>query len=161
MISISYAGSDRLVLSAVEAKAPEIGSVVAAKMDELDVETVTYIVTEELHGQILNQRSGKLAGSVRPVPASQEGERIIGGVEAAGGPAWYGVIFEKTGAAPHDIVPVRAKALHFFVEGEEVFAKRVHHPGLSTKPFMAPALEVRTPNYLEGIEAAIAAVLER
>ncbi len=160
MIEISFANTDQLVIRAIESKAEIVGARVASKMNELDAETVAYIVSAELHGQILKQRTGKLAGSVRAIPPRQEGTSIISQVEAAGGPAWYGALFEKGGTGPFDIVPVAAKALKFIgSDGNVVFAKRVHHPGIPSKPFMAPALEARTPAILAGIEEAIGEVL--
>ena len=42
------------------------------------------------------------------------------------------------GTGPHEIVPKEKKALHFFIKGAEIFAKRVMHPGTKAKPFMRP-----------------------
>lgn len=44
------------------------------------------------------------------------------------------------GTRPHRIVPVRARALHFTVNGEEVFARWVSHPGTKPNPFHQRAL---------------------
>lgn len=49
------------------------------------------------------------------------------------------------GTKPHVIEPKTAKALHFKSDGQDVFAKRVNHPG--TKPFAImrnAALKVQT-----------------
>jgi len=45
------------------------------------------------------------------------------------------------GTRPHLILPQRAKVLHFFVNGEEVFTRRVHHPGTKPDPFLDRAAE--------------------
>jgi hypothetical protein len=161
MIGVHFDSTDKLILNIIEAKIDEVGLAVKEELDEQDALTAGYIVANELHGQILKQRSGKLAGSVRMIPAAQEGSSVVGRVEAAGGPAWYGRLFEEGGTGPFDIVPKNAKALRFESGGEVVFAKIVHHPGVPSKPFMGPALEARTPEIVAGIEEAIGAVLAK
>jgi len=44
------------------------------------------------------------------------------------------------GSEPHIITPTDADALHFFVDGKEVFTKRVEHPGTPAQPFLRPAI---------------------
>lgn len=171
MISFSFEGSDKLILEIVDAKADELYPAVSAAVDEQDTLTVSYIVENELHGQVLQQQSGKLAGSIREIPATQEGTSIVGKVEGAGGTAWYGRGYEEEGFAPHDIFPVNAKALRFsapsgrwfagFGGQDIVYAKVVHHPGSPPRPFMAPALAARMPEIVAGIEAAIGEVLAK
>jgi hypothetical protein len=122
-----------------------------------------WIVSQELHGQVLKQRSGKLAGSIRMIPATVEGAGVVTGhVEGAGGPAWYGRIFEEGGTGPFDIVPVSAKALRFIgSDGEVHFAKIVHHPGLPSRPFMAPAQEHFRPIIYAGIQETVGTILAK
>jgi hypothetical protein len=45
------------------------------------------------------------------------------------------------GASAHDIIPVRAQALHFFAGGTEVFTREVHHPGMAPNPRLLAALD--------------------
>ena len=59
-----------------------------------------------------------------------------GYVEAKGASYWL-----ENGTRPHEIVARRKQALHFFVNGQEFFRKRVQHPGTAEKPFMAQARE--------------------
>lgn len=44
--------------------------------------------------------------------------------------------FVEFGTSPHIIRPVNASALHFFIGGEEVFAKEVMHPGFPGRFFI-------------------------
>lgn len=50
-------------------------------------------------------------------------------------------LFVHEPTRPHLITPRRAKALHFFHNGQEVFAKSVNHPGYEGDPFMERAWE--------------------
>lgn len=43
------------------------------------------------------------------------------------------------GTGVHEITPKTAQALHFKVDGKNVFAKRVFHPGTKPKPVMRTA----------------------
>ena len=67
------------------------------------------------------KRSGKLRESVRVL------DRGVDYVSV--GPTAPYAIFVELGTRPHEILPRRAQALRFWVEGEIVFAKRVMHPG--------------------------------
>jgi hypothetical protein len=73
-----------------------------------------YIVSEKLQGQVLRHLSGTLANSIRVIPTQVDGTTVIGGVRGAGGPAFYGVYFEKGGTRWYDIYPKNKKALAFF-----------------------------------------------
>jgi len=165
VISVSYAGTDRLVIQVVEAKVENLKPAIADTLNVENANTVSYIVTEELHGEVLNQRSGKLAGSIRAIPATLEGDKVIAPVEGGGGPTGihtshgdssYADLFEH--GKPVDIVPINAKVLRFeTIDGEVVYAKKVHLD--LPRPFMAPALEYRTPAYLAAVESTISAEL--
>lgn len=163
MITVSFAGSDKLVIEAVSAKAEDITEAVTYKLDELDVEMQSFIVSEELHGEVLRQQSGKLAGSIRIIPAVRQGGSIVGQVEGGGGPTGigngksYAELFEY--GSPVDIVPVNAKALRFQIDGHWVFAKKVHLE--LPRPFMAPALVHMTPRILAGVEEVISEELAK
>ena len=55
--------------------------------------------------------------------------------------AQYAVFVEK-GTAPHEIKPLRARALRFeTVGGDLVFTQLVNHPGTRANPFMQRAAE--------------------
>lgn len=49
--------------------------------------------------------------------------------------------FVLRGTRAHEITPVNARALHFTVKGgDEVFARRVRHPGTKPNPFARDAM---------------------
>lgn len=116
----------------------------------------SHIKADKLSGQVLNVRSGNLRRS------------IFSGVEDNGDTIqiWakqssdvkYGAIHEFGGKiAAHDILPVKAKALHFVMGGKKVFAKIVHHPGsvMPERSYMRPALEDMKDDIIAGLKDAV------
>ena len=75
----------------------------------------------------------------------------------------------EDGTKPHEIVPVRAKALSWKprggsvehlvavanVSGKRVFTMRVHHPGTKARPWLRPAFEKDRPKFLRAIPKAV------
>jgi HK97 gp10 family phage protein len=56
------------------------------------------------------------------------------------------------GSEPHIITPNDADALHFFVDGEEVFTKRVEHPGTPAQPYLRPAMREHSNDLTKHLE---------
>jgi len=81
--------------------------------------------------------SGTLSQSMKW--EDQDGVLTIGSQDPRGPIAAY----VTRGTQPHEIVPVFANALHFFVGGDEVFAKHVEHPGTIANPFHVAAWEAQ------------------
>jgi hypothetical protein len=73
----------------------------------------TYIVLNKLSGNVLQSKQGTLIDSVQATETVTSGAQVTGGVEAGGGPAYYGVFFEKGGTSKYLIVPKVKKALAF------------------------------------------------
>jgi len=61
----------------------------------------------------------------------------------------------ETGTSPHIIEPVYASMLHFLVDGKDVYAKLVHHPGFVAMPHFEPALNANKYRYKQNIKEAI------
>lgn len=78
-----------------------------------------------------------LAGSVQVIPPQLEGDKVVGKVSAAGGPSWYGKMWELEGHG--EIVPVTKKALAFIADDKQVFVRRVS--AQSPRPWVRPAFE--------------------
>ncbi|MDD4984189.1 MAG: hypothetical protein PHQ43_00170 [Dehalococcoidales bacterium] len=83
------------------------------------------------------KRTGKLRRSttfeIIDNPATQK-LSVRQGARAANSGAFYGY-FVREGTAPHEIRPVRAKALRFQIGGQIVFARKVNHPGTAANPY--------------------------
>ncbi len=114
-------------------------------------------VEANLSGEVLQARSGALKASlVADLAADADG--IVASVASTGMP--YAAIQEYGGITPpHDIVPVKARALAF----AGGFAARVHHPG-SAIPARAPlgsALDVLRDEIAGGLKDAVRAALEQ
>ena len=92
-------------------------------------------VAANLSGDVLQARSDTLKASiVADLDADADG--LTATVASTGVP--YAAIQEHGGTTPpHDIVPVKARALAFAGAAGTTFARRVHHPG-STIPARAP-----------------------
>lgn len=61
------------------------------------------------------------------------------GVSARGAPYWVNIEY---GTAPHVITPKKAKRLKFNIGGNEVYAKKVQHPGTAPNPFVKRAVNI-------------------
>lgn len=107
------------------------------------VVAVTELMTQELRARA-PRRTGRFADSIRGEAAFR-----AKGVTMA----WHGAHppaqFLLTGTRPHEIRPVRARALRFEVQGAVVFARRVQHPGTRPSPFVAEAAAAVAPRLRE------------
>lgn len=61
----------------------------------------------------------------------------------------------ENGTKPHIIEPVDAKVLHFTINGEDIFAKIVYHPGFVARPHFTPALNKNKSLYIAELNKAI------
>jgi hypothetical protein len=162
MLKISFIGeSDSRLLESLKAKGPRIIEVLMTKVNALMFALQAYVVGQKLSGQVLHHRTGVLSGSIRAIPAALEGTSIIGAVEGAGGPAFYGAIHEYGGTGAYPIVAVRARALAFLMDGKKVFAKSVMHPAAQIRAFMAPSLEENAADIEAQLRAALDEELNR
>jgi hypothetical protein len=155
MLRISFT-NDNAVIQALRDKGPAIVRAIVNRVNEVMITLQSYVVTEKLSGQVLQRRTGILAGSIRAIPAAINGTTITGSVEGGGGSAFYGVIHEsgpEQGAYP--IVAVKARALAFMMDGRKVFVKSVMHPAVKPRPFMGPSQDENA-DYMETqIRAAV------
>jgi len=90
-------------------------------------------------------RTGNLRRTLQEGGLSETGQTGPFSARAvAGSSAEYAPIIEFGGVIPaHEVRPRFAQALHFFIGGHEVFAKRALIPDVTRKPhpFLTPALE--------------------
>ena len=92
-----------------------------AKQMTIEMEALrSYVVNNKLRGQVLNSKQGTLIDSVQATPTVTEGAKVIGGIEAGGGPAFFGIFFEKGGKGPYPIIPRVKKALAFLMPSQTI-----------------------------------------
>ena len=60
----------------------------------------------------------------------------------------------ETGTSPHLIEPVYAKVLHFKIDGEDIFATRVNHPGTVAQPHFIVGLNMNKLIYKQKLNEA-------
>ena len=87
-----------------------------------------YVKQEKLSGQVLKTVSGRLKRSIQS-DVRTDGEIVRGRVFSSGDVPYAGIHEFGGRTSPHDILPVKAKALAFMYNGKLTFAKIVHHPG--------------------------------
>lgn len=99
-------------------------------------------------GRNCQQRADRTAARARQFAPGSMSERIAPPVvqAGAGGPSaditvrHHAVGYVINGTRPHQIRPVRARALRFTVGGRVVFARLVNHPGTTANDFLNKSL---------------------
>lgn len=115
-----------------------------------------HIVVNKLQGQVLGKRTGALQRSIQN-EVVQNNQGTIGRVFSSGD-VKYAAFWEYGGIIPpHIIMPKHADALAFMMNGKQVFAKKVMHPGYTAAPrsFMRSSLRDMRSEILDSIQRAI------
>lgn len=113
-VQLTFKGTDKLALAAFKSQAEIIVARLTRQLTASMIKLQAHIQQVELGGAVLQHRTGVLAGSVQVEQPAVVGNELIGGVTAAGGPAWYGQVHQRGGQKWYDIYPVNKKALAFF-----------------------------------------------
>ena len=157
MITVTVIGADS-VIAKLKRVYPAMLQRLRTTVDACGMDLVGYIKSQKLHGQVLNQRSGKLVGSIRM--ASGIGDRDSAIVRVGSYNCTYAAIHEYGGqTAPHDIVPRNKKALYWAGAAHPVMI--VHHPGskFPERSFLRSALADKAAFYRQKIEQAAGAAM--
>lgn len=152
----------------INSNIPQFNAKFSARSQVLTANLIVAInsLSLELQNRILSRsgspasnahrRKGWLANSVRPVPAVASGSEVSGGVLGGGGDAWYGSLFEYGTSRAYPIIASHAKALYFEMHGQQVFLKKVMHPGFDSSrlAFMRPPFMEMQEQIVAEIQAA-------
>jgi phage gpG-like protein len=117
------------------------------------------VVEVNLDGGVLNARSGALRDSIQLEVQPQDAR--IAATIYANGDAPYAAILEFGGkTSAHEILPDKAKALAFLMNGKQVFARRVQHPGstFTARSYLGSALDDQSDDIVQGLQDAVVAV---
>ena len=107
------------------------------------LEAIGYNLVRELREQLTKNGSVITGNLRRSIYFKVEGDTII--IKMAD----YGKNVEF-GSSPHIIRPKSKKALKFKSGSEDVFAKKVNHPGSRAKPFIRPTLHQKLGKIIQG-----------
>lgn len=96
-----------------------------------------------LGGRALKRRSGRLQGSIA-YKLKKTSTGVTGTVGTLRYTVPYAAVWEYGGKYPRTIVDIkRARALHFFDKGTEVFTKRADVPArtIDARPYLMPSIK--------------------
>lgn len=96
-------------------------------------------------------RSGMTEKSIMSEVKENQGAVYLGSSTA---------VFQHEGTKAHLIVPRSKKVLHFAVNKEFVFSKRVRHPGIKADPFLYKAADIMQPTIEARFKAALDNLVE-
>ena len=130
-----------------------------------ELEEAQYRVSQQVVADTINYApgSGGYASSIKATKPKIEGNnmqvKVISDAmtpvaKSTGNSYNLGFLLEN-GTKPHLILPVDASVLHFEINGEDIFARIVHHPGFKARPHFTPALNKNKRLYQEEIAKAI------
>lgn len=113
-------------------------------------------VQQKLAGGVLNPRTGALARSI--VTTIMESAAGISVSVASNGDVKYAAIHEFGGTIPpHEIVPDKASALAFAIDGKQVFARRVNLPAVTMpeRSYLRSSLAEMADEIRDGLSEAV------
>jgi phage gpG-like protein len=146
----------------LEAYPAALTAALDAKVAELAAALVDLVQNDKLSGAVLNIRSGALRDSiVASLSADADGVAASVGSE---GDVKYAAIQEYGGkTSAHEILPVKAQALAFVIDGVQHFARRVEHPGslIPERSYLRSSLDDMQGDIVAALADAVAEALER
>lgn len=167
--------SNKRVPAAIRKKAPAIVSALTERVLYWMLQLQDRI-HQKLDGGVLQHRSGRLLGSFGSPKIQRVGSSIIGTVEGAGGPAWYGQIHEDGGTFN---VKEYVRRIGFDKKGH--FTKLLNHSGsvraaiksmdqtvvhahtvsFPARPFAKPSLEEITGGMIADLQRTVGMEIQR
>lgn len=145
----------------LKAKAVEVQEALVGTINRWTARFVTNVSRGNSPASASHRKKGWLGNSVRPIPATEQGGSIVGGVEAGGGDAWYGRLFEDGTFIPYEISAANKKFLRFELGGEVLFRKTVQHPPFNPMKlaFMRPLAQQMKPELEQSVLDTVIEVL--
>jgi phage gpG-like protein len=141
MLTLSLQGQAELNAQ-LGAMPDQLRAALTEKVDTLAQALLAQVVGVNLSGGVLNARSGALRDSIALLASEQDGQ--IGTQIFSDGDIPYAAIQEYGGkTAAHEILPDKAQTLAFVMNGKQVFARKIQHPGsqIPERSYLRSALE--------------------
>lgn len=140
MITVALVGKDKVVAQ-LRSIPPAVATQLLAKVWSIAIMLQSYIRSEKLSGQVLNVVSGALRRSIN-VDVKQDATQVLGRVFSSGDVKYAGIHEFGGTTKAHTIMPRKADALAFMINGKQVFARKVNHPGsvMPERSFMRSGL---------------------
>lgn len=161
MLQISLDGASELS-ARLNALPDQMRTALAAKIEALAQGLYAQVVGVNLDGALVCVRSGALRDSIQVETASQDG--ALDARVFSNGDVPYAAILEFGGkTAAHEILPDKAKALAFLVNGKQVFARKIEHPGSSfaARSYLGSALEEASDEISSSLEEIVVGLAEQ
>lgn len=148
-ISVKVEGAAELEANLV-ARQQRVVIALRNKILNLELRLQSKIQGNLAQGIGLKSRHGTagLAGSVRAEEPVIVGQDVTGEVKGAGGPTWYGRMWEFQGHK--EIFPVNKKALSWLANGKRVFA--MHVDAQEPRPWFMPPWQEFKPTVIAEIK---------
>lgn len=144
-VSVVMVGSQQLQAE-LQNMSPIIRSLVMAKVQSLAIELQRHIVQDKLSGQVLKVKTGNLRRSIQH--SIGESSNGITAQVFSSNDVKYAAIHEFGGT----IVPNKAKALSFVIDGKRIFTQSVT---LKERSFMRSSLTDMKQMIIDGLTAAV------
>ncbi len=158
MLNITITG-DRQLIERLDAMPEKLRAALFRKVSELALRLEAK-VKQKLTNDVLNVRTGNLRRSIQN-KVEQSASAVIGRVYSAGD-VKYAAIHEFGGQTKaHIIEAVNGKALAFQMNGKQVFARRVNHPGskIPERSFLRSSLSEMRDEITEGLRQTVVETL--
>jgi hypothetical protein len=156
---------EKKVVERIKGFLPSMRNELKTYVEKFRINTVYYIQSQKLSGQVLHHRKGTLKESIaRQSKVEEIGENLsvkIGTNLEYAPPLEYG-------SKPHVILPKNKLALAFRApwgpgqgkEGLSVFAK-VNHPGFPAKSFLRTTLNEKKEEWRQGLSGVVSKVISK
>lgn len=160
---VELRGRDELI-ARLDAMPERVHQALLEKMSTLTAALAAKVI-DKLSDDVLHVRTGELRRSIS-MKVDDDGDVIRGTVySAANSPANKYAAIQEYGGTIHipDIYPTKAQALHFVIDGKDVFAKmvRAHDVTIPERSFLRSSLEEMQDDIVSGIKDAILEGLQK
>ena len=157
MFNVTLVG-DAEVVAALESMPGAVREALVTEITKLTLDLRSYIVSDKLHGQVLNQRTGNLAGSIKAGDPIVEGDTVRGEVFSSGDVKYAG--FWEFGFTGDETVQAHQRLYTSVYDGkgEKTIASvgtYTRHVDQAPRSFMRTGLADQSESIIQGLRNAV------